>query len=266
MSVVGTPPGPWFGTTYKARVEFMFALLLLTTLANFLWSPLPLAVDDETQFITIFDGKSLDGWDGQSEHWRVSDGAIVGEIPAGKPLAHNTWLVWNQGELDDFELRLQFRLAGHTSANSGIQFRSQVQSTTHVSGYQADIDLGQTWLGRIYDEHGRALLVDRGTRVRINSDGKRTSQRFAAADSYQNLFRTGDWNDYQIKACGEHMTIVINGRLVGELIDMQTGQRDLSGRLALQLHSGKETKVRFRNIRYRKLKPGEHRVTFNNEK
>ena len=105
----------------------------------------------------IFDGKTLDGWEGDPKHWRVEQGTIVGEIPAGQTLRRNTWLVWRDGELADFDLRLQVKLTGAPAANSGIQFRCQVQDVDHVSGYQADLDQGATWLGRIYDEHGRAL-------------------------------------------------------------------------------------------------------------
>ena len=219
-------------------------------------------VDDETAFTQIFDGKSLKGWVGEDSYWRVDGGAIVGEIPVGKKLEHNTWLVWEDGKLDDFELRVQFRLSGKPRANSGIQFRCQVESAKHVSGYQADMDMGAVWLGRIYDEHGRALLVERGTRVKIKKNGERIAEQFGKPNDYAMLFRKDDWNDYRIIACGDHMTVEINGSVFSELIDRQDDEKDLSGRLAFQLHSGPETKVQFRNIRYRRLKPGEHRIDF----
>ncbi|HUF62462.1 MAG TPA: PVC-type heme-binding CxxCH protein [Verrucomicrobiales bacterium] len=214
----------------------------------------------ETGFVSLFDGASLEGWRGEPEHWRVQDGAIVGEIPPGQTLDHNTWLIWEGGELDDFELRLQFRLEGAAAANSGIQFRCQVQDPTRVSGYQADLDMGAVWLGRIYDEHGRALLAERGQRVRIAEDGARSAETFAAADAFGVLYRESTWNDYRIRACGPSISVEINGTLFGELVDLQAGESDLEGRLALQLHSGPETRVRFRHIRYRKLAPGEHTV------
>ena len=220
------------------------------------------AVDDESAFTKIFDGKTLKGWSGEDQHWRVEDGAIVAEIPKDQKLDHNTWLAWNDGELDDFELRLQFRISGKPAANSGIQFRCQVKNVKHVSGYQADMDMGATWLGRIYDEHGRALLVERGTRVMIEKNGKRIVEQFGKPKDYVKLFRKEKWNDYRIRACGENMTVEINGSVFSELLDRQDRQKDVSGRLALQLHAGPETKVQFRNIRYRKLKPGEHRVEF----
>ena len=138
---------------------------------------------------SIFDGKSLEGWEGDTNHWRVEQGNIVGEIPQGKTLNKNTWLVFRgtdkqPAELKDFELRLQFHISGLPAANSGIQIRCQVDNVDHVSGYQADLDMGSTWLGRIYDEHGRALPVERGERVQILRDGKKRSERLAPMHHY----------------------------------------------------------------------------------
>jgi len=212
----------------------------------------------------IFDGKTLQGWEGDSNHWRVEQGAIVGEIPVGKTLNKNTWLVYrglgvggsesstgaSKGdvELKDFELRLQFQLSGLPAANSGIQIRCQVESVDHVSGYQADLDMGSTWLGRIYDEHGRALLVERGERVQLLPDGKKRSKRFAPLHQYPVLFRENMWNDYRIVAIGEQIDIYVNGTLFSSLVDQQISDRDLSGSLALQLHSGPQTRIAFREV------------------
>ncbi len=210
--------------------------------------------------ISLFDGKSLDGWEGDPGHWRVESGAIVGEIPVGTTLDHNTWLVWNGGSLEDFDLRLQFKLTGAVAANSGIQFRCQVDSVDHVSGYQADLDMGAVWLGRIYDEHGRGLLVERGSRVEIGQDGNRKVQTFAPLQSYGVLFRQGAWNDYRIVAQGDRVSVYVNGTLFSELQDSQADQKENSGSLALQLHSGPETRVEFRDIRLEALNSSNSRL------
>lgn len=203
--------------------------------------------------IELFDGESLNGWEGDPAHWRVEDGVIVGEIPKGQSLDKNTWLVWKDGELADFDLQLQFRLTGLPTANSGIQFRCQVDNVDHVSGYQADLDMGATWLGRIYDEHARALLVERGSRVRISATGQRHVETFAPANPYAVLFRENAWNDYRIAAIGDHIAVYVNGTLFSELQDLQNGEQDLQGSLAFQLHSGPETRIEFREIRLQRL-------------
>ncbi len=238
------------------------SIYLYAVLTGFVLPLHPLFADGEAGFIRIFDGQTLAGWTADEDFWCVENGAIVGKIPAGQELDHNTWIVWDGGVLEDFELRVEFRLTGKPAANSGIQFRCQVDDVNHVSGYQADLDMGATWLGRIYDEHGRALLTERGTRVLIQEDGKRLVEKFADPAPYAVLFRDNQWNDYRIRACGKHMTVEINGTLFSELVDQQQGESDAAGRLAFQLHSGPETRIEFRNIRYRTLKPGEHTVHF----
>ncbi|MCA9150322.1 MAG: DUF1080 domain-containing protein, partial [Planctomycetales bacterium] len=200
----------------------------------------------------LFDGETLSGWQGDPNYWRVSDGAIVGEIAPGTSLDHNTWLIW-QGEVADFELTFRFRLTGAAEANSGVQFRCQAEGVDHVSGYQADIDKGTVWLGRIYDEHGRALIGERGRRTRIATDGKRKSETFAPAASYRVLFREQDWNDYRLVVKGTHFLVYVNGTLFNELQDEQLPDRDLQGQLAFQLHSGPETKIELRDILLRHI-------------
>ncbi len=219
-----------------------------------------LAAQQHHQPIPLFDGKTLQGWEGDPRYWRVENGAIVGEIPEGTRLRRNTWLVWRAGKLADFDLKLQVKLTGAPSANSGIQFRCQVDNIHHVSGYQADLDQGAVWLGRIYDEHGRALLVERGTRVAIGRQGQRRTEVFAPAAMYRVLFRRGDWNDYRIVAKGAHVRVYINGTLFSELLDRQQNAADLSGMLALQLHSGPHTRVEFRQIRLEPLAPDDTRL------
>ena len=197
----------------------------------------------------IFDGHTLAGWEGEAKSWRVADGTITGEIAAGETLKTNQFIYWN-GEVNDFELELEFKLSGDPSANSGIQFRAQRLPDGHAAGYQADLDDGAMWLGRIYDEHGRALLVERGTRVSIAPDGRRWVDEFAPAVRFRDLAKPGEWNSYRITARASHVELWINGKLFAALDDHQTGQAEFSGRLAFQLHSGKgPVKIQFRNIR-----------------
>lgn len=218
---------------------------MLVSLAAF---PQCVCAEEAERGRTIFDGVSLDGWEGDPTHWRVESGAIVGSIDPGKTLNKNTWLVYRGGELKDFELNLKFRLTGLPAANSGIQIRCQVENVDHVSGYQADLDMGSTWLGRIYDEHGRALLVERGVRVHIAPDGTRRQHTFAPLHQFPVLVRENQWNDYRIVAIGERIDVYVNGSLFSSLWDQQIGERDLSGSLALQLHSGPETRIEFKDL------------------
>jgi putative membrane-bound dehydrogenase-like protein len=203
---------------------------------------------------SLFDGRTLTGWSGNLESWRVEDGAITGTIADGQRLAKNEFLYW-QGEVADFELTAEFRLTGHPSANSGIQFRAQKEPDGHAVGYQADMDHGATWLGRLYDEHGRKLLAERGDRVSIAPDGRRWSEKFGEPADYAKLVKpAGEWNTYRILAQGPHIELWVNGTRVAVVDDHQSDAADHSGLLALQLHSGAgPVKVQFRNLQLTSL-------------
>ena len=90
----------------------------------------------------LFDGRTLDGWDGNPVHWSVKDGAIVGENTKENPTKGNTFLIWKDGVLKDFDLTWIIKL----KVNSGIQYRSFVKPGKHdgwrVGGYQADFESG----------------------------------------------------------------------------------------------------------------------------
>jgi len=134
-----------------------FVLVVLFGLAGFVTSA---AIAEEAGFKPIFDGKTLDGWKAPDmSYWSVDDGAITGRSTQQHPVKSNQFIVWQLGELDDFELRLKYRISGTPSANSGVQVRSRVDKDGHVAGYQADIDRAGQWAGALYDERGRGMRL-----------------------------------------------------------------------------------------------------------
>jgi putative heme-binding domain-containing protein len=177
---------------------------------------MPLAALPTTE--ALFNGSDLVGWSGDPEVWLVEDGAIVGRT-AG--LDHNAFLT-SEFELGDFRLSCEVRLL-NDAGNSGVQFRSRLLDGGEVAGYQADV--GPGWWGKLYEEHGRALLWD---------------------DSAEDAVRKGEWNEYVIEARGSTIRTWINGQLSVDLDDSE-GAR--SGRIAFQVHSGGATEVRFRDLR-----------------
>ncbi len=206
----------------------------------------------EPEYVSIFDGTSLDGWEGKPEFWRVEDGAIVGQTTPEKPTKGNTFLIWRDGLVDDFELTLQYRLTG---GNSGIQYRSKDHGDFVVGGYQADFESGPKFSGILYEERGRGILALRGQRVTIAADGTKTAgEVIGDAAELQKAIRLDDWNDYSIVAQGSKLQHFINGQLMSETIDDQTGKRAEQGVLALQLHAGPPMKVEFKDIRLKRLK------------
>jgi hypothetical protein len=203
--------------------------------------------------VSLFDGKSLDGWEGTPGLWRVEDDAITGEIKDGTNLAHNEWIFW-KGEVSDFEFEADYRITDGPSANSGIQVRSRRAADGHASGLQCDLDDGKEWLGRIYDEDGRALVMERGNRVSIAPDGRRWSDPFADPKSFTATAKPNTWNHYRIKASASHVEVWVNGVFFGALDDHETKAAEYSGRLGFQLHAGPgPAKIQFRNITLRDL-------------
>jgi hypothetical protein len=203
-------------------------------------------------FRSIFDGKSLAGWSAlDMSYWSVMDGAITGESTEANPCTANQFLVWQGGEVADFELKLRFRLA-ENRGNSGIQFRSKISPTGNAIGYQADILPGGEWLGAFCDENtGRQTLVaPNGHKTVIDAEGNRETTRLG--DPVE-LKAAEEWNEYHIVARGNHMVFKVNGRTSAEVIDNETGQFDLKGILALQLREGPSMKVQFKDVFLKRL-------------
>ncbi len=197
----------------------------------------------------LFDGKTLEGWEGSPKSWRVQDGAIVGEIPEGQTLKRNEFIYW-KGEVHDFDLTVEYRITGGPGANSGIQYRSERLPDGAARGYQADLDDGKLWLGRIYEELKRGLLVERGTRVSVAPDGRRWKDQFAEPESFRAVAKANDWNTYRVRVTATHSELWINGVLFSVLDDHEAGKAAFGGKIAFQLHSAKgPAKIEFRSVK-----------------
>lgn len=206
------------------------------------------------EFRSIFDGKTLDGWKAlDMTYWSVRDGAITGQSTPEHLCKSNQFIVWQGGDVADFELKLKFRVAGN-GCNSGVQFRSVIRPDGLAVGYQADIYQSGGYLGGVCDEihtrKGPELLSANGKKTIINASGKRTSTDLGQAAKMRS---PGEWNDYRILAWGHQIVLEINGVKSTELIDHEEGHFDLSGVLGLQLRSGDPMTVQFKDIFIRKL-------------
>lgn len=182
--------------------------------------------------------------------WTVEDGAITATSSEDNPCTRNQFLVWQGGEIANFRLTLSFRVEGGPKANSGIQIRSQLQPDGHAVGYQVDISAPSApWLGAVYDEHGRKMLAARGEKTTVSMEGKmeKASLAESAAKAIES-YEEGGWNTYEIEAIDEQITVKLNGHVTAVVIDQEEAERELSGILALQLHSGPPMKVQFKDL------------------
>ncbi|MEP3481524.1 MAG: DUF1080 domain-containing protein [Fuerstiella sp.] len=206
----------------------------------------------------IFDGQSLAGWSGDERLWSVKDGVIRGETTAENPASGNTFLIWQGGDVSDFELRLSFRLS--VTNNSGIQYRSKhitegkkLRNQWVVRGYQHELRNEEKLpnvSGFIYDEGGR-----RGRIILVGQKGEWQGEKLVAdqqplisADEFEKLMKVDDWNDVIIIARGRRVQHYLNGRLVMDFTDSEENALT-SGVLALQLHAGKPMWTEFKNVR-----------------
>jgi type 1 glutamine amidotransferase len=212
---------------------------------------------DELGFKSLFNGKDLSGWDGNPAFWSAKDGMITGETTPTNPTKGNTFLIWREGTLDDFELRFSYKIVGNNPekfGNSGVQYRSKDLGNYVVGGYQADIECGPTFTGILYEERGRGVLANRGEKTIVGNDGKvKVIGSVGNAKELQAAIKNEEWNDYVILAVGNHLIHRINGQVMVDVTDEQTSKRARSGILALQLHAGSPMTVRFKEIRLKRF-------------
>jgi hypothetical protein len=210
--------------------------------------------DGTAGFESIFDGKSLQGWDGDSNFWRAEDGAIVGESTEARPLPQNTFLIWRGGAPKNFELKLQYRI---NSTNSGIQYRSsEVPGGAKWvwKGYQADIDAQNRYTGQLYEERGRGFLAMRGQFTRMQeSRALNLVGSPGDGEALKAHIKSGDWNDFHVIARDNMILHLLNGQIMCAFIDDDPQGRAMEGLLGLQLHTGPPMKVEFRNLWLKKL-------------
>ncbi len=210
-------------------------------------------INTEPGFVRIFNGNDLTGWRGNPRIWTVQDGVLTGQTTPQNRVSENTFLIWTGGEVEDFELRLKYRIEG---GNSGIYFRSRERTFAHpepVIGTQADFSADQRWTGVLMEYTRRGIIAERGQKV-VTANGGKINVTGKTGDPAKLLEKVdgNGWNDYTVIARGEHIVLKINGVVMCEVHDRDPW-RIRSGILALQVHRGPDMKVRFKEIRIREF-------------
>ena len=236
----------------KPNGWFAFLSLLALILA---FAPFPLAAaDDEAGFEPLFDGKTLDGWDGNPEFWSVQGRRHhrPNDQPRSRPRETRS-SSGARATSADFELRLEFKIVG---GNTGMQYRSKEVGKWVIGGYQADFDAAGHWAGTLYEEKGRGMLAKRGQKVVVpdGEQARRSSARRLPRRTSSPRSRRKTGTSYTIIAQGNHLVQKLNGITTVDLTDDDPKKRAAKGLLALQLHAGPPMTVQFRNIRIKKLK------------
>lgn len=215
-------------TQMKSRLNFtliILSALLFTGCSNI--------QKDQTPWVSIFNGETLDGWiqKGGEATYEVSDATIVGKTVKNTP---NSFLT-SAKMYGDFILELDYKV--DSTMNSGIQIRSN--SLEHyrngiVHGYQIEIDPSKrAWSAGIYDESRRGWLNP----LTDNPEA-------------QKAFRQNEWNHYRIEAIGDTLKTWINDVAASHLIDDKT----VLGFIALQVHSIGESQKESTEIIWKNIK------------
>jgi hypothetical protein len=206
------------------------ALLAVVSLVAEFFVTAALAAED-SEFQSLFDGRTLSGWEGDESIFRIEDGAIVGGTLKA-PIARNEFLC-TRVEFGDFELRLRFKVLG-VGANGGVQLRSRRIPNDHeVRGYQAD--LGDGWWGSLYDESRRNRVLAKADPAVVEKALKRD-----------------DWNDYTIRCQGRRIRLWINGQQTVDYLESDD-RVEQTGVIALQIHGGAASEAWYKDIRINRL-------------
>jgi hypothetical protein len=257
--------------TTKINIKYWNIVLLMSILA--LGCKVSNTAQSEKGFKSIFDGKTLNGWEGDTKYWRVENGNLVGEITPETLLKTNSFIVWQGGQPADFELKGEFNIT--EKGNSGINYRSEMlPDVPHaMRGYQADIDGAVRYTGQNYEERGRTTLAYRGQITSINpqtgtwkpEDVKAKIQKNAWTElkitgslgeneALKTKIKSQEWNTFHLVIKGNRLQHYINDVLMSDVTDNDIINGKSKGMIGVQVHVGPPMKVQYRNLRLKQLK------------
>jgi hypothetical protein len=251
----------------------IFSLIALSLIFFFNKGITAQVVADKEGFVSIFDNKTLNGWEGDATYWSVVDGNLTGIVTEATILKRNTFIIWRGGSPSDFELKLEYRISA--SGNSGINYRSEEIDTLPLAlrGYQLDIDGSNRYTGQNYEERGRTTLAYHGEKVELetlaDSIYNKPMRNFISRNAWTQRvvtdtigvvtelmakIKSDDWNECHMIIKGNRLLHYVNGVLMSDVTDNDTKYRKFDGLIGVQVHVGPPMKVEYRNIRIKMIK------------
>ncbi|GAA4814901.1 DUF1080 domain-containing protein [Litoribaculum gwangyangense] len=221
----------------------------------------------EKGFKAIFNGKNLEGWEGDLTYWRVENGSLVGEVTPETLLKQNSFIIYMKEQPEDFELKLEYRIS--ELGNSGINYRSEMMEGKPFAlrGYQCDIDGKNRFTGQNYEEKKRTTLAYMGEKVTIpqmpDSISKTNLRKNVTKNCWQTRqvtdtiktksqlkshIKSNDWNKVYLRVKENRMQHYVNGVLMSEVTDSDVVNRTSKGYIGVQVHVGPPMKVEYRNM------------------
>ena len=182
----------------------------------------------ESRWVSIFDGKTLNGWKNYgAEKWSVDHGEILGQA-----VTQAYGYLATEKTFQNFEMKIRFKAEG--TGNSGIFFHSSIEGVD-IKGVQVEVDPNPGMhTGGLYESDGRGWLV------KPDAEGEKA-------------MKVGEWNELQLSVSGSHMVTFVNGKKIVDYSDAASKYTD--GVIALQLHSGGQGKIRFKDLHIREILP-----------
>jgi hypothetical protein len=226
----------------------------------------------EAGFETIFNGKNLNGWLGDSIYWSVKEGLLIGEVTPETILKRNSFIIYQNEQPKDFELKLEYRIS--EKGNSGINYRSKLidEVPFALKGYQCDIDGRNKFTGQNYEEKKRTTLAYMGEKVNVSQMPDSISENNLRKNIKKNCWQTrdvvaslgdkaslkshiknNDWNKVHLIVKGNKMQHYINGTLMSEVLDLDTINSISKGYIGVQVHVGPPMKIEYRDIKIKHL-------------
>jgi hypothetical protein len=252
------------------RQFYLMLFLFLPVILTSCMSVKKAAALDSDGFVRLFDGKTLDGWVGDTAYWSVEGGCLTGIVTPANLLKRNTFIIWQGKMPEDFEIKVEYKISAE--GNSGINYRSEELAGVPyaLKGYQADLDGANNYTGSNYEERKRTTLASRGQQVVLPAledvgdslKGHIKNNQWIPAvviaslgnrDSLNTHIKKDDWNEYHIKVKGNRLQHYLNGVLMSDVTDNDTVNRRFNGLLGVQVHVGPPMRVAYRNFRLKKI-------------
>lgn len=173
--------------------------------------------------VSLFNGKDLTGWESYGGgKWSVdAEGNLVTENGDEYEYGY----LGTTEQYKDFDISLEFKQV--SNGNSGLFFHSFMEGYNKVHGWQCEVAPKGNDTGGIYESYGRGWLC------RI-------------PDEKEDILKEGDWNHLRLRVEGNHVQTWLNGVPMADIEDESIGA--VSGQIMLQVHSGDDIKVLWRNI------------------
>jgi len=254
----------------RAQKGALVACAILLMAGIICWRTPPKQSKDKEGFVQIFNGKNLDGWNGDATYWSVQGGCLVGTVTPATLLKRNTFIIW-QGQMpQDFEIKIEYKVSA--KGNSGINYRSEpIEGLPYaLRGYQADLNGTNEYTGSNYEERKRTTLANRGEKTELpplpagdsiqahTKDNqwvpKIVTASLGDAAVLGAAVKSEDWNEYHIVVKGNHMQHYVNSILMSDVTDNDTANRRFTGMLGVQVHVGPPMQIMYRNFRLKALK------------